>query len=232
MSGGRPCWVVGPTPIDYEPAHQLQKRLLDARIAGAVPDVLLLAEHPPTVTLGRRADAANVVTDPARLEALGFTVHHIERGGDVTYHGPGQITGYPIVSLDDHGRDLHKYMRNLEEVLIRTLARWGLTGERVEGLTGVWVGGAKVAALGIKVRRWVTMHGFALNVRTDLTHFAHIVPCGITDKPVTSLQRLLSGEGPGVAEVGRAVVEEFEAVFGVACEGVTLDQLEETCQAM
>lgn len=218
------CLVAGPARVGYRDAWDLQARLLERRVAGAIPDVLLLVEHPPVITLGRRARAEHLVASEEELRAGGFTVHEVDRGGDITYHGPGQITGYPILHLDDHGRDLHRYLRRLEECLIATLREYGVAGERVEGLTGVWVGGAKVAALGVKVRRWVTMHGFAFNVSCDLSHFRTIIPCGIQDKPVTSLEVLL-GEPADLGEVSGVVAARFLEEFGLEEERVSLDDL-------
>ena len=223
-----PAWFVGPVDLDYGAAWDLQKRLQQARIDGLVPDVVLLVQHPPVVTLGRRAEAANVLAPRATLEAAGIGLYEVERGGDVTLHGPGQITGYPILDLDRHGRDLHLYLRNLEEAMIRVLARHELSGTRVDGMTGVWVDGAKVAAIGVKVRRWVTMHGFAFNVDLDLDLYRWIVPCGISDKPVTSLERLLApAPCPSLPAVAAALLEELTAVFGFRGEVRSLEQVRE-----
>jgi len=199
----------------YEPTVRLQKRLVDeVKASEAERAYLVLVEHdPPVITLGRGARDAHIVASRERLAREGVQVHESSRGGDVTYHGPGQVVGYPILRLDLHGRDVHRYLRDLEEVLIRVLARYGLEGRRSEGLTGVWVGQEKIAAIGVAVRRWVTYHGFALNVATDLSHFDLIVPCGIRGKGVTSLSRLL-GRPVTVAEVKPAVVECVVEVFG------------------
>jgi lipoate-protein ligase B len=206
---------VGRAP--YAPTLRLQERLV-AEVKAADPEraYLVLVEHePPVITLGRGADAAHVVASAARLRAEGIELHPSSRGGDVTYHGPGQLVGYPILRLDLHGRDVHRYLRDLEEVLIRLLARFGIEGGRVEGQTGVWVGCEKVAAIGVAIRRWVTYHGFALNVCPDLRHFDLIVPCGIRGKGVTSLEKLLGRPVP-VAEVKAPLVECMLEVFGFA----------------
>jgi lipoyl(octanoyl) transferase len=199
----------------YEPTVRLQQRLLEeVKAAEDERAYLIFVEHdPPVITLGRGTRGDHVRASRERLAREGIEVCETARGGDVTYHGPGQIVGYPILRLDLHGRDVHRYMRDLEEVLIRTLARFGVEGGRAEGQTGVWVGNEKIAAIGVAVRRWVTWHGFALNVATNLAHFGLIVPCGITGKGVTSLARLL-GRPVGVAEVKPALVEYMAEVFG------------------
>jgi len=201
----------------YGPTLRLQERLVaEVKASGPERAYLVLVEHsPPVITLGRGADAANVVAPPAVLEAEGVEIHKASRGGDVTYHGPGQLVGYPILRLDLHGRDVHRYLRDLEEVLIRLLARFGVEAGRSEGQTGVWVGRRKVAAIGVAIRRWVTYHGFALNVCPDLGHFGLIVPCGIRGKGVTSLEKLL-GRPVSVAEVKAPLVECMVEVFGFA----------------
>ena len=199
----------------YGPTLRLQERL--RREVHAAPEeraYLVLVEHdPPVITLGRGADAAHVVAPRDRLAREGVEIHETQRGGDVTYHGPGQIVGYPILRLDLHGRDVHRYLRDLEETLIRLLARFGIQGERVRGMTGVWVGREKVAAIGVAISRWVTWHGFALNVDPDLAHFGLIVPCGLQGMGVTSLARLL-GRAITVAEVKGPLVECLVEVFG------------------
>lgn len=175
----------------YGPVLELQQRLVDGVAKGTLPPHLLLVEHdPPVITLGRRADPAHVLADPNRLEDRGIEVHEITRGGDVTYHGPGQIVAYPILPLNRLGRSLHGYLRGLEEAVIRLLAGYGLMAGRIAGLTGVWVDQAKIAAIGVAARKWVTWHGMALNVTTDLREFEMIVPCGIADRGVTSLAAL------------------------------------------
>jgi len=199
----------------YEPTLRLQERLVErVRAAPEERAYLVLVEHfPPVITLGRSTRGAPLVASRDRLRAEGIEVHESNRGGDVTYHGPGQVVGYPIVRLDLHGRDVHRYLRDLEEVLIRLLAWFGVEGRRAVGLTGVWVGGEKVAAIGVAVTRWVSYHGFALNVSTNLGHFDLIVPCGIRGCGVTSLERLL-GRKVAVAEVQAPLVECLVGVFG------------------
>ncbi len=199
----------------YEPALRLQERLREeVKAAPHERAYLILVEHdPPVITLGRRADAAHVTASREHLASEGVEVHESGRGGDVTYHGPGQLVAYPIIRLDLHGRDVHRYLRDLEEVLIRVLARFGIEGTRAEGMTGVWVGAEKVAAIGVAIRRWVTWHGLAVNVDTPLDRFDLIVPCGIRGRRVTSLGRLL-GRPITVAEVKPHLVECMVEVFG------------------
>lgn len=199
----------------YGPTSRLQERLRDeVRTADPERACLLLVEHdPPVITLGRGADEAHVTVSRERLRAMGVEVHESARGGDVTWHGPGQLVGYPILRLDLHGRDVRRYLRDLEEVLIRLLARFGLEGTRAEGMTGVWLGGEKVAAIGVAIRRWVTWHGIALNVADCLDAFDLIVPCGIRDYGVTTLSRAL-GREVLVAEVKPHLVECVVEVFG------------------
>jgi len=202
-----------PEPIEYEAATRLQERLVAERAAALLPDTLILCEHPPVITLGRSFHPENLREAPLDLEARGIRVRPAARGGDVTYHGPGQLVGYPIVELTRRGRDLHAYLRDLEEVLIRLLADYGLVGERVPGRTGVWVHHEKVAAIGVAVRRWVAWHGFALNVSTPVEAFAPIIPCGIRDRGVTSLERLLGRPVPRET-LQEALVREMVAAFG------------------
>jgi lipoyl(octanoyl) transferase len=173
--------------VRYAEGLELQATLVRERQADAIPDTLLLLEHDPVFTLGQNAKKENVLATPERLRALGFDVSETGRGGDVTYHGPGQLVAYPILQLADGQRDIHRYLRDLEEIMIRTCADFGLRAGRIEKLTGVWIGERKVGAIGVRVARWVTSHGLALNVNTDLSAFGHIVPCGLHGRAVTSL---------------------------------------------
>lgn len=205
--------------IDYESAWDLQKRLFDQRLRGEIPDTLLLCQHPHTYTVGRNGTdnvSKHLLLNREQLREYGITVFEIDRGGDITYHGPGQIVGYPILDLNDHYRDVHRYLRDLEEVIIRTVKRWGIEGKRLDGITGVWVDGArgaeKLCAIGVKVTRWITMHGFALNVETNLDYFQHIIPCGISDKGVTSMAAL-TGKSIDIAEVEEEITTAFPGVF-------------------
>ncbi|MBD2502168.1 lipoyl(octanoyl) transferase LipB [Anabaena azotica] len=207
----RNCLLYNKGLMPYLEAHAWQRSLLRQRIDNPnLDDVLILLEHPPVYTLGQGSSLDFLKFDPNHSE---FEIHRIERGGEVTYHCPGQLVGYPILNLHRHCQDLHWYLRQLEEVIILVLAVYGLKGDRTPPLTGVWLEGRKVAAIGIKVSRWITMHGFALNVCPDMTGFERIVPCGIADKPVGSLIEWI----PGITtqEVRGHVVEAFAQVFGV-----------------
>jgi len=202
-------YVRGVTP--YAIAHAWQKSVVAERKENpSLEDILILLEHPPVYTLGQGANLDFLKFDPSQS---GYEVYRIERGGEVTYHCPGQLVGYPILNLNYYQKDLHWYLRQLEEVLIRVLAGYGLSGERIEGLTGVWVEGRKLGAIGIKVSRWITMHGFSLNVCPALSGFERIVPCGIADKPVGSLAQFVPGIN--LAEVSERVAIAFADVFGV-----------------
>ena len=198
--------------VPFADAVALQDELVAARRAERIPDVLLLLEHPRVITLGVSARREHVLASEETLARRGVALHAARRGGDVTYHGPGQIVGYPILSLRPDRCDLHRYVRDLEETIIRTLAALGVTGTRVAGLTGVWVGNAKVAAIGVRSSRWVTSHGFALNVTTDLDDFALIRPCGLVDREVTSLDRLVPGRIT-VDRVADLLAPRFAEVF-------------------
>jgi lipoyl(octanoyl) transferase len=200
--------------ISYAAGLEIQKQLVEQRRAGEIPDQLLLLEHPPVITLGvkTRNNRSNIVAAPATLEAEGVEVCESGRGGDVTYHGPGQLVGYPIIDLKPDRCDVHRYVRDLEEVMIRTAASFGIEASRQAGLTGAWVGDEKLAAIGVRIARWITSHGFAFNVNTTLNHFDLIVPCGITDKGVTSLQKLI-GHEISMVEVWDAVELAFRRVF-------------------
>lgn len=187
----RELWVEDLGRRQYGEVLELQRELAKERIAGTRPDTLLLVEHGPVVTLGRSSKASHLLADARALAARGVELFEIERGGDVTFHGPGQLVGYPIIDLTQHKQDLHWYLRQLEQVLIDTISSMGLEGSRVEKYTGVWVGGRKIASIGVHARSWVTWHGFALNVATDLSFFDLIVPCGIPAVRMTSMEQEL-----------------------------------------
>jgi lipoyl(octanoyl) transferase len=199
--------------VPYGEGLALQERLVAERQAGRIPDTLLLLEHDPVFTLGRNARAEHVLFPEAELRARGFEVFETGRGGDVTYHGPGQVVGYPILSLAPDRCDVHRYVRDIEEVLIRTCADYGVAASRVPGMTGAWVRQEKIAAIGVRIARWVTSHGFAFNVGGDLAPFGLIVPCGIRGRGVTSLERLLERPVPRDAVMER-LGGHLAAVFG------------------
>ena len=201
--------------VPYSAALTLQESLVAARRRGEVPDHLLLLEHPPVITLGRGSDPGHVLCSPEELSRRGVELHETGRGGDVTYHGPGQLVGYPILAIPESRRDAHRYLRDLEQVLIRTVAVYGIQAGRIEGLTGIWVGDEKLAAIGVRLSTgWITSHGFALNVDPDAEGFATIVPCGIRDRGVTSIRRL-SGRTPRMREVAATAAREFAKHFGL-----------------
>ncbi len=226
-------WVVHLGTMAYAQALEMQRAAARARIAGEIPeDLLLLVEHPPVVTLGRSSKDAHLLASPQLLAARGVELFEVERGGDVTFHGPGQLVGYPIVDLKRHKRDLHWYLRQVEEALIVGLAEYGIAGGRSPGQTGVWVGRQgpdggftrKIASIGVHARDWVTWHGFALNVSTDLAYFDLIVPCGIAGVTMTSIERETGGQ---VAMEGvRAVVAAgFAQVFGLTMDSSRHDSI-------
>ena len=210
----RPLEVRRLGTIGYQEALALQRALVEERRADRVPDLLLLLQHPPVITLGVKGDGgrSNIVASTERLEELGVTVSETGRGGDVTYHGPGQVVGYPILDLRPDRCDVHKYVRDVEDVMIRVCADYGIAAGRIKGLTGTWVAADKIGAIGIRISRWITSHGFAFNVNTKLDHFRLIVPCGITDGGVTSLQQL-TGRPVPMPEVEDRLVQRFCEVF-------------------
>ena len=200
--------------LPYDEGLELQRALVEDRRAGRLDDLLLLVEHPHVITLGVKGEGgrSNVVAPRERLDALGIAVYEAGRGGDVTYHGPGQIVGYPIIDLKPDRCDVHRYVRDVEEVMIRLCADYGVSAGRIKGLTGTWVDGDKIGAIGIRISRWVTSHGFAFNVNTRLDHFQLIVPCGIADHGVTSLEQRL-GRRVDIREVEDALIRHFADVF-------------------
>jgi lipoyl(octanoyl) transferase len=210
----RPLEVRTLGTMDYAEALNLQRALVEERRAERVPDLLLLLRHPPVITLGVKGDGgrSNITASDAALVARGVQVFEARRGGDVTYHGPGQIVGYPILDLRPDRCDVHRYVRDLEEVMIRVCAEYGVTAGRVKGLSGAWTSGGKIGAIGVRISRWITSHGFAFNVNTDLQDFDLIVPCGIADRGVTSLRREV-GRPVDESEVEGALVHHFASVF-------------------
>lgn len=196
----------------YHPVWDFQRRLHALRYEQKIPDTLVLVEHTPVYTIGKNGSELHVVATREVLQKEGIEVVHTDRGGDVTYHGPGQLVGYPIFDLHQHRTSVSWYMRSLEEVFIRVLAHWGILAERLEGYTGVWIKGEKILALGVRISKWITMHGFALNVNTDLRFYEGIIPCGIFHRGITSLQLLL-GEMVDMQLVKDVVIQEFQNVF-------------------
>jgi lipoyl(octanoyl) transferase len=206
------CNVEQPGLLDYDEGLRLQRQRVAQRKASEIPDTLLLLEHPHVYTLGRNAKREHLLASPERLVSLGAQVFEADRGGDVTYHGPGQLVGYPILDLTQHRRDISWYMRSLEEVFIGVAADYGVRAGRLPGAAGVWVGDAKLVAMGVHVSRWVTSHGFAFNINTDLEYFDWIVPCGLRDKSVTSLKHLL-GKNVEMESVIERVVKGLGETF-------------------
>ncbi len=209
--------LLKPGLLDYQQAWDLQKELQQRRIKNECSDTLILTEHPHTYTIGKGGGEENLVASESSLKREGIKVYRIERGGDITYHGPGQVVGYPILDLHDYYLDTLRFLRDLEEVIILTLKDYSVEAGRIEGLTGVWVDGEKIAALGVKMSRWVTMHGFAFNINPDLAYYQNIIPCGIADKPVTSLKKIL-GKEVVLDEVEEKLVTHFSQVFQVEFE--------------
>lgn len=203
--------------VDYAEAHRLQQELQAKRMEGVIDDTVLLLEHPPVLTLGRSAKAQHVLVSRQDLEARGISVHEVGRGGDVTYHGPGQLVAYPIIDLKPNRRDVRKYVWSLEETMIRTCADFGLSAGRVEGLNGAWVEDRKIGAVGVRISKWVTMHGLALNADSDLRQFDLIVPCGISDRGVTSISAEL-GRAVTVAELVEPLARHFAELYGAEIE--------------
>ena len=211
------CIAVKLGMIEYQEAYQLQKRLHRKRISGEIPDALLLLEHPPTLTVGKSGSLENVLVSREELARKGISMFFIGRGGDVTYHGPGQLVAYPIIDLTQRGKDIHGFVRDLEEVIIFTLEDFSISSTRDESHPGVWVGKEEIAAIGLSVRRWVSMHGMALNVNTNLEHFSFINPCGFSDRKATSMSKLL-GYNLSMEAVTERLISRFSDVFDTPAE--------------
>jgi lipoate-protein ligase B len=212
MSEAKDCIAVWYGRVQYGQALDLQMRVCELKKRGFDRDVLLLLEHPPTITLGRNASAEHLLAREEDLKAQGVVVCNVDRGGDITFHGPGQLVGYPLLSLSTGERDVHRYMRNLEESLIGLLAPYGIPAGRDSRFTGVWTDKGKIAAMGVHISRWITRHGFALNVNTDLSFYNMIVPCGIVGRGITSMQKELSGR-VDLVEVAERYIPSFASVF-------------------
>ncbi|MEO5902902.1 MAG: lipoyl(octanoyl) transferase LipB [Gemmatimonadaceae bacterium] len=224
----RELWIVRLGRMGYAEALELQRSFARDRIAGAIPeDILLLVEHPPVVTLGRSTKQKNVISSPELLALKGVELFEVERGGDVTFHGLGQLVGYPIIDLKRHRQDLHWFLRQVEGALIQTLAEYDIPGEASTGFTGVWTNGRKIASIGVHARDWVTWHGFALNVTTDLSYFDLIVPCGIDGVMMTSIEREMKSRGsiktPLFDAVGIATADAFGEAFALSPVEVAAD---------
>ncbi len=203
----------------YRDTWELQRRLVGLRFEGKIPDCLVLTEHEPVITMGRATSKANLLVSPGELEKRGIDLFEVERGGDITFHGPGQLVAYPIIDLNDRGRDLHRYLRDLEQTIIATLGHIGLEAGLKAGLTGVWVNDQKVAAIGVAVSKWVTYHGLALNVATDLDYFKLINPCGITQYKVGSISSL-TGHNYNVSEISSVLADTFAKMFEYEMETI------------
>jgi len=218
------CLVCDLGLVDYQKGLLLQERLLNSRKCGAISDVLLLLQHPSVFTMGRSGIVENIIVPEETLVKEGIPVFHTNRGGDITYHGPGQLVGYPILNLRENGLTVHQYVWDLEEIVIRTLADFGIDGQRISGLRGVWVGRQKICALGLRISREVSMHGFALNVNTNLKYFTYIIPCGITGVSITSVSKLL-GHEVKIGEIQENLLRHFSQVFKLTLEyGEELDK--------
>lgn len=208
--------------VPYAKALDIQLKLLELRKTGEIGDTLLLLEHPHTITIGRRGNMGNLLAANNYLEKAGIHFEVISRGGDITYHGPGQLVGYPIMDLNEMGRDIHKYLRRLEETIIVSLNDFGMRGRRVKGVTGVWVKWHKIASIGVGVKKWISYHGFALNVNTDLSYFDMMVPCGIENVRMTSIQRWLAREEfVDMPEVEESIIKAFTQVFNITNSNIT-----------
>ncbi|MCD5397742.1 lipoyl(octanoyl) transferase LipB [candidate division NPL-UPA2 bacterium] len=227
MNANRKCDVFLLGLLDYQKAWDLQRKLIEKRLKKRISDTLLLVEHSPLFTIGRGGSRKNVLVSDKYLKKKNISIYEVDRGGDITYHGPGQIVGYPILDLNEHGRDVHLVLRNLEEVIIRLLSGCGVEALRIPGYTGVWVEKEKIAAIGIGVRRWITFHGFCLNVNPDLNYFSLVNPCGLKGERVTSLQQLKveSEKGkvktlswktiPGLKDLQQNLIRHFGEVFNL-----------------
>ena len=210
--------------IDYRRAWDFQRELVTAKVKSDLPDILILLEHNPVITLGRRGNRQHILASPEVLTAEGIQVCHVERGGEVTYHGPGQIVGYPILNLRNWRRDISWYISSLEEVLIRTLGDFGIEGTRNRINIGVWGGDSKIASIGVAITRWITYHGFSLNVSPNMNHYSLITPCGLEGIEITSLRKLL-GKEPDHRRVRGSISRHFQQVFEMELEGMDMEDL-------
>ncbi len=227
MDKNKICFLVEAGLVDYRKALEVQKKTHLAKKCGKIKeDVLFVLEHPPTITIGRKGSIKEILADEIKLKKEGISVYHIGRGGKVTYHGPGQLVGYPVLDLTDYGKDLHLYLRNLEEVIIETLRDFSVPAGRRKGLTGVWVDSYKIASIGIEIKNWISLHGFALNINCNLNHFTLINPCGMHPSAITSLEKIL-GYSPPLEEVISRLTSHFARVFSVSFLPERLDKFQE-----
>ena len=223
--------VIFPEPVPYAEATRLQESLVVARLESRIPDGVLLLEHPPVITLGIRAKQEHLLLSPETLALRGITLTDSPRGGDITYHAPGQLILYPILQLADDEADVHAFVAKLEDIAIRTAARFGVTAYRRPGKTGAWTDQGKLAAIGVRFKRWVSSHGMSFNVKVDLAGFTTIVPCGLLGEPVTSLQVLLADRCPSMEDVRTEMLHQFEQVMGRQTKRVTPEELQQTLAA-
>ena len=197
---------------DYAETYDIQKNFVKDRQQNRIPDTLILVEHPPVFTIGKRGSRENILVSEEKLLKEKIKIYETDRGGDITYHGPGQIVGYPIIDLKSYDRDIHLYLRNIEEVIIKLLETLGIKARRIKGMTGVWVGGKKIASIGIGVSKWVAYHGFCININPNMAHFSMINPCGL-NKPVTSVEKQLQGKMPGREKIEEHLICLFTDIF-------------------
>ncbi|HEY3297543.1 MAG TPA: lipoyl(octanoyl) transferase LipB [Armatimonadota bacterium] len=226
----KPLWVADLGVIEYEEAVALQQALVEKRLNNEIPDTLLLLEHPPVITVGSSGGEDCLLVSEDMLRRSGVQLYKTNRGGNITYHGPGQLVGYPIFDLREHGKDVHLFLRNLEQLVIDTLAEYRIVAERVDGLTGVWVGGQKICSEGVAVRKWISYHGFALNVSPNYQHWSLIHPCGLIGKQVTSISQLVD-KCPEIADVKTVAASKCAHVFGLEPEQVAAKLLLEIAQS-
>ena len=221
------CLVVNAGLVDYKKALRLQETVFQLKRDGKMPeDVVLLLEHPPTITIGKKGSLMEIVVDREKLKRKGISLYDVGRGGKVTYHGPGQLVGYPLLDLTGYNRDLHLYLRNLEEVIMKALNDFGVPARRKSGLTGVWVQDKKIASIGVQVKSWISMHGFALNVNCDLSYFNLIHPCGMHSEIMTSLANILRHDVRN-EDVAERLIAHFARVFVVKAKRISIHQLKE-----
>lgn len=220
----QPCLVLELGRVGYATALEFQEVVVGARTKGLIPDILLLLEHPPTYTTGRSDHKENLLISEEELEQKGIKLFRVNRGGDITFHGPGQLVGYPILHLKDHEQDVFRYLRQLESLLIYTIKEWGISAYQIPGLTGVWTAGKKIASIGVGIKRWVTFHGFALNITTDLDYFRWINPCGLDSWKISSMSQLTQ-QALSIEQVSQTLIGTFSQLFELDCQRIELEEL-------